>query len=229
MKSISTIAAVSLLVSATASFADQAKTAGPAPAAAPASAGATPAAPAAAPAAAARTPAPAAVAITPPADYVIGAGDVLIVTFWKEPDMTTDAAIVRPDGMITIPLLNDVPAAGLKPEQLSGKLVELATAKLFEDPRVTVGVRAINSRKVFISGAIGKPGPYDLHTPINVLQLISLAGGLREFTSGKNITIIREEGGKQRALKFNHEEVQEGKRLEQNIQLKPGDTVVVPE
>jgi polysaccharide export outer membrane protein len=181
------------------------------------------------PAAAAAKSAPAPVAITPPPDYLIGAGDVLIITFWMEPEMSTDSAIVRPDGMITLPLINDVPAMGLKPEQLRDRLAELSKKTLLEDPRVTVTVRAINSRKVYIVGGIQKAGAYDLLAPLTVLQLITIAGGTREFVSGKDIQIIREEGGKKRAIKFNLKEVQEGKNLDQDIPLKPGDTITIPE
>ena len=167
--------------------------------------------------------------ITTPDDYVIGAGDVLIVTFWRDKDMTGEA-VVRPGGMITLPLLNDITAAGLKPAQLSERLKELAVkAKLYDDPSITVGVKIINSRKVFITGGVGKAGPYDLMGPMSVLQLISLAGGLREFVDGKNILINRTEGGKQVNIRFNFKEFSSGKNLQQNISLKPGDTVVVPE
>jgi polysaccharide export outer membrane protein len=209
MKRITTIAAAVLLLSSAVSFAGQTK-------------------PAAAPAAAAK-PAPAPPGITPPPDYLIGAGDVLIVTFWMEPDMTDANAVVRPDGMITLPLLNDVTAAGLKPEELRDRLAELSKKTLLEDPRVTVGVRAINSRKVFVVGSVQKPGPYDLLAPLDVMSLLSIAGGLREFTDGKKIRILRDEGGKQTSLLFNYREVEEGKNLSQNIQLKPGDRVIVPE
>jgi polysaccharide export outer membrane protein len=204
-----TLSAAALLLSSAVSLAAQAK---PAPAPAPA-------------AQAAQVPD----GIAPPADYLIGAGDVLIINFWKEPDLTIESAIVRPDGMITLPLLGDVAAMGLKPEQLRDRLTAAASKNLLEDPRVTVGIRAINSRKVYITGGVAKPGPYDLLTPMTVLQLISVAGGPREFVSGKEIVIIRDEGGKQKALKFNLKEVQAGKKLEQNIPLKPGDTVNVPE
>ena len=167
--------------------------------------------------------------ITTPDDYLIGAGDVLIVTFWRDKDMTGET-VVRPDGMITLPLLNDITAAGLKPAQLSERLKELAVkAKLYDDPSITVGVKIINSRKVFITGGVGKAGPYDLMGPMSVLQLISLAGGLREFVEGKKILINRTEGGKQINLKFNYKEFMSGKNLQQNILLRPGDTVLVPE
>jgi polysaccharide export outer membrane protein len=215
MKRTATIAASLLLVSAAASFAGQAK-----PAAPPAKTGQ------AQPGAQAQSAQPPE-GITPPADYLIGPGDVLIITFWKEPDMSAEQQ-VRPDGRITLPLLNDVSAMGLKPDQLRDRLAEMSKNYL-EDPRVTVGLRQINSRKVYIYGGIAKAGAYDLLTPTTVLQLISVAGGTREFVSGKNILIIRTEDGKPRGIKFNLKEVQEGKNLEQNILLKPGDTVQVPE
>ena len=211
MTRIATIGAAVLVVSSVTSFADQAKPA--------------------APAAGAQQPAPTlAVGMTVPADYVIGAGDVLMINYWKEPDMTVESTVVRPDGMITVPLLKDVQAMGLKPDQLASRLEEMSAKQAgLNEPRVTVGVREIRSRKVYIQGGVAKPGAYDLLTPMTVLQLISIAGGLREFEDGSDITIIREEGGKQTALNFNLKEVQRGKRLEQNIQLKPGDSVNVPE
>ena len=206
MKRIATITAALLVLSTAVSFGQ-----------------ATPAAPAPAPPA---TQPPAAAGITPPPDYVIGEGDVLTITYYDQKEMTADY-VVRPDGMITLPLLNDVPARGLTPEQLGKSL--LAKSTIFEDPRITVGVRQINSRKVYISGGVAKPGDYPLLGPMRVSQLISLAGGLREFVNGKEITIIREEDGKQKPLRFNYEDVQRGRRLEQNVFLRPGDTVLVPE
>ena len=190
-----------------------------------------PATPAAAPAPApapAVTPAPVVPAgVELPAGYVVGPEDVLTIVVWREKDLSSDVT-VRPDGRITLPLINDVVAQGLTPDQLRDQL-KAQFDKYVEDSSVSVVVKQINSRKVFITGMVGKPGAYPLTSTMTVLQLISLAGSLREFTSGKNILIIRDEGGKQKALKFNYEEVREGTRLEQNIQLKPGDTVVVPE
>jgi polysaccharide export outer membrane protein len=172
------------------------------------------------------TPA-ASAAITPPADYVIGPGDVLIITYWRDKDMTSDA-VVRPDGKITLPLLNDVDASGLTPEQLRDRLLKISV-KYLEDPNITVGVKAINSRRVYITGGINKPGPYDLAGPMDVMSLISMAGGLRDFVNGKRILILRTEGSKQTAIRFNYREVEEGKNLQQNIPLKPGDRIVVPD
>ena len=187
----------------------------------------TPATPPLAPAPAAPAPAPAGSLVTPPGDYVIGVGDVLSISYYKEKDMTGDY-IVRPDGKITLPLLNDLDASGMTTDQLREKLTK-ESVKYFVDPSITVGVRTINSRKVFIAGGVNKPGAYDLLVPLDVFSLISVAGGLKEYADGKNIVVIRTEGGKQRPLKFNYKEVLAGKNLEQNIPLKPGDRVAVPE
>ena len=164
--------------------------------------------------------------VATPADYLIGPDDVLTVVFWREKDMSSDVA-VRPDGKISLPLLNDVHAAGLTPDQLRLLLTE-AAAKFIEGPSVSVVVKAINSRKVYITGFVGKPGPYPLHGPTTVMQLIATAGGLHEFADSKNITILRTENGKQVALRFNYEDVRKRKKLTQNIELKPGDTLIVP-
>jgi polysaccharide export outer membrane protein len=111
---------------------------------------------------------------------------------------------------------------------LRGRLLR-AFERFLQDPAVVVAVKAINSRRVFIAGGVQKPGAYDLPASMTVLQLISVAGGLREFAVGRNIAIIRDEGGSQQVFKFNYREVQSGENLGQNISLKSGDTVVVPE
>jgi polysaccharide biosynthesis/export protein len=165
-------------------------------------------------------------AIEPPAGYVIGPEDVLGVIFWREKDLSVDAA-VRPDGRITVPLLNDLPAAGLTPDQLRER-IQTAAGKFVEDPSVTVVVKAINSRKVFITGMISKPGQYPLAGPTTVMQLIAMAGGLNEYADDNKILIMRTEDGKQTAKRFNYEDVRNGKNLNQNIELQPGDTIVVP-
>jgi polysaccharide export outer membrane protein len=103
-----------------------------------------------------------------------------------------------------------------------------AAKKYIEEPNATVIVKQINSRKVFITGRVEKPGPYPLLAPTSVLQLIAMAGGLREFVDGKNISVLRAEGGKPVVLRFNYQDVVKQKDLKANIQLKPGDTVVVP-
>lgn len=160
-----------------------------------------------------------------PTDYTIGPDDVLGVVFWRDPDMTGDVT-VRPDGMITLPLLKDIKAAGLTPAQLTEQ-IQKAAATLIEDPNVTVTVRQINSRNVFITGQVARPGPYPVSGQMTVLHLIAIAGGLTEFANDKDIRINRFEGGQTKSLKFNYREVAEGKKLEQNVVLKPGDTVMV--
>ena len=164
--------------------------------------------------------------VTPPPDYVIGPDDLLSVVFWRDKEMSSDVA-VRPDGKISLPLLNDVQAAGLTPPQLRDRLTEEAK-NYIEDPNVTVVIRQINSRKVFVTGQVNKPGTYPLGGPTTVLQLIAMAGGLPEYAHTKKIRVMRTENGKTVSLKFNYDEVVEGKNLKQNIELKPGDTVIVP-
>jgi polysaccharide export outer membrane protein len=161
-----------------------------------------------------------------PVDYVIGPEDVLGVVFWRDQEMTGDVT-VRPDGMVTLPLLGDIAAAGLTPDVLR-ELIQKAATKYVQDPSVTIVVRQINSRKVFITGEVKTPGAYPLVGPRTVMQLIALAGGLNEYANAKNITVTRSEQGRQRSFKFNYKDIVNGKNLEQNILLKPGDTVVVP-
>jgi polysaccharide export outer membrane protein len=164
--------------------------------------------------------------VTPPPGYIIGPDDVLVVVFWRDKDMSAEV-VVRPDGMISLPLINDVPAAGLTPDQLRAKLEE-AGSKFLEEPNATVVVKQINSRKVFITGEVTKPGAYALTGPTTVLQLISMAGGLMEYANKERIVILRTENGRQMSYRFNYKEVSRQKKLTQNIELHVGDTVVVP-
>jgi general secretion pathway protein A len=162
----------------------------------------------------------------PPANYVIGPEDVLGIVFWREQEMTGDV-VVRPDGKITLPLVGDLPAAGLTPDALRETIVK-AAGKYLQDLNVTVVVRQINSRKVFITGQVVAAAAYPIVGPRTVMQLIALAGGLTEYADKSGITIVRVEDGQTRTFKFNYSEVAKGRKLEQNIQLQPGDTVVVP-
>ena len=174
--------------------------------------------------------APAGTSVEVPAEYVIGPQDVLGINFWRDTDMTGDVT-VRPDGRITLPLIGDVQAAGKTPEALKTEITT-AASKLFkqgQEPTVTVVVRQINSRKVFITGQVTTPGAHVLTGPLTVMQLISLAGGLTEFAKKKEITVIRTDaGGKQTVMPFNYSDVARGRNVGQNVVLKPGDTVVVP-
>ena len=164
--------------------------------------------------------------LVPTDDYVIGPDDTLSIVFWRDKDMSADVE-VRPDGKISLPVLNEVVAAGLTAEQLRARITE-AASKFVTDPTVSVVVRGINSRKVFITGMVAKPGDYSIPGRTTVLQLIAMAGGLHEFADAKSITINRFENGHQVSLRFNYKDVSKGKNLKQNIELKPGDTVIVP-
>jgi len=160
-------------------------------------------------------------------DYVIGPDDVLSILFWRDKDLSAADVTVRPDGKVTLPLLNDVQAAGRTPEQL-GDAIREAARKYVEDPNPTVIVKEIKSRRVFITGRIEKPGPYPLNGRTTILQLIAMAGGLREFVDGKDISVMRNEKDKQTVFDFNYQDVVKKRYLNQNIELKPGDVVVVP-
>jgi len=159
-------------------------------------------------------------------EYVIGADDVLSVVFWRNTDMSANV-VVRPDGRITLPLINDVAAAGLTPDQLRQRL-SIEASQFLEDAEATVIVKEIHSRKVFITGAVAKPGPYPLIGPLTVLQLIAVAGGLQEWADAGDILIMRGAGQGATVAAFDYSAVARRRKLEQNVFLRPGDTVVVP-
>jgi len=158
-------------------------------------------------------------------DYVIGADDTLHISVWKEPDLSEQLP-VRPDGKISMPLLNDVQAAGLTPLQLKDSLTE-KLKKYIADPRVTVVVLAMNSRRIFVTGEVVHSGPINLLPHMTVLQALAQAG-FTQFANPKAIYLLRTENGKQQKLPFNYKEVVKGNHPEENIELKPGDTLVVP-
>lgn len=158
-------------------------------------------------------------------DYVIGADDTLHISVWKEPDLS-ETLPVRPDGKISMPLLNDVTAAGLTPLQLKDSITE-KLKKYIADPRVTVVVTAMNSRRIFVTGEVVHSGPMPLLPHMTMLQALSQAG-FTQFANLKGIYLLRTENGKQDKLPFNYKEVVKGNHPEQNIVLKPGDTLVVP-
>ena len=174
----------------------------------------------------AKPPANATAGAVVPSGYLIGASDVLAIVVWGDKDMSADV-VVRPDGRISLPLINDFNAAGLAPEELRLKLTE-AVGKIVQDPDVAVVVREIHSRNVFITGNVQKAGMYPLTTDMTVLQLISVGGGLQEYADSKNIVVERTENGRKEYLAFNYKDVLSRKRNATNITLKPGDTVVVP-
>jgi len=157
-----------------------------------------------------------------PKTYIIGAEDILLIRVWREPDLSGPVA-VRPDGMISLPLLGDVVAGGLTPEKLAEKIKEGYT-KYITEPEVMVSVASVNSKKYFISGEVNRPGSYPLVVPTTVAQALAIAGGFREWADQKNILILR---GPKR-YKFNYRDFVRGKNLGQNILLESGDHIIVP-
>jgi polysaccharide export outer membrane protein len=159
-------------------------------------------------------------------NYIIGGQDVLDISVWKEPDLTRSVP-VRPDGKISLPLLNDVQAAGLTPSQLAAQITE-SLKKFVTNPQVTVIVSAINSQRVYILGEVSRAGAYPLLPQMNVLQALSSAGGFTQFANPKKIYVMRTVNGKQEKYPFNYNDVIKGKQSDENIVLKPGDTIVIP-
>lgn len=161
--------------------------------------------------------------VTP--QYTIGSGDVLNIQVWKEKDLS-QTVVVRPDGKISLPLLGEVYVVGKEPSQLE-ELIQTRLQTMVVQPRVTVTVAEIHSRMVYITGEITRPGAYPLNTPITVLQLIAQAGGLTEFASKKKIHVLRA-GGPAGGIWVNYKSLLQGSDPNRNLQLNPGDTVVIP-
>jgi polysaccharide export outer membrane protein len=174
--------------------------------------------------------APSAAADTKPLDvapgYIVGESDVLRVNVWKEPEVS-QTVVVRTDGSISLPLINEVKVAGMTPMQIQVLVAEKLKSFL-NSPQVTVTVTEIHSKKAFITGEVARPGGYSLNTEITVLQLIAQAGGFTVFAKRDGIVVLRIEDGKALRLHFKYKEVVHGKNTEQNVALHPGDTVVVP-
>ena len=164
--------------------------------------------------------------VVPDAEYKIGPQDIIRIDVWKEPDISRTIP-VRPDGKISLPLLNDVQAAGLSAMQLAASLRE-SLAKYLNNPQVTVTVTEINSRRVYLTGEVNHGGALPLLPNMTVLQAISSAGGFTQFAKEKNIYVLRTVDGKQVKYPFNYKEVIKGKLSEQNILLQPGDVIVIP-
>lgn len=168
--------------------------------------------------------APKAAAATNPA-YVIGPEDTLYVNVWKEPDLTATLP-VRADGMISLPLLNDVQAAGLTPMQLAASLTD-KLKKYVADPRVTVTVTQMNSQRVYVTGEVSHSGAMALTPDMTVLQALSSAG-FTQFANTKGIYVLRTENGQQKKFPVNYKKLIKGEDPSSNVLLKPGDTIVVP-
>lgn len=159
-------------------------------------------------------------------EYKIGPNDVLRIDVWKEPDITRTIP-VRPDGKISLPLLNDVQAAGLTSLEL-GAAIREGLKRYINDPQVTVTVTEIHSRRVYVTGEVTRPGAFPLLPDMTVLQALSSSGGFTQFAKIKNIYVLRQENGKQVKHPFNYKQVVAGKKPEDDILLQPGDVIVVP-
>src|SRR5882762_4920881 len=169
------------------------------------------------------------IAVKPATDdpnYVIGPEDNLIVSVWREPEISRSVP-VRPDGKISLALLNDVQAAGLTPMQLGSAIAE-KLQKFISEPQVTVIVASINSQRIFVVGEVGRTGTYTLLPNMTVMDALSSAGGFTPFAKRTKIYILRKENGKMSSIPFNYKEAIKGRRPEQDIALKPGDRIVVP-
>ena len=164
---------------------------------------------------------------TPPVStsvYRIGVGDVLHIAVWEEPQLT-ETAVVRPDGKISMLLVSELNVAGMTPEAAQQALTE-QLSKFVHKPRVTVTVQEIHSRMVFITGEVQRPGAYPLTDTMNVVQLVARSGGLTDFAKQKKVYVLR--AANSTRVNVNYERVLKGQAPEQNVQLVPGDTVVVP-
>lgn len=162
-----------------------------------------------------------------PDDYQIGAGDVLQISVWKEPDASVPSVVVRPDGKISMPLLKEVPVAGLTPTQAE-KLITEQLVKFIADAPVSVMVTEINSKKVYVVGAVKKEGPIPYTYRMRIMQAISEAGGVTDYAKRKKIYVLRNENGGDFKIPFDYDSVLKGQHMELNIPLLPGDTLVVP-
>ncbi len=162
-----------------------------------------------------------------PDTYIIGSDDMLAINVWKEPEMSKTVP-VRPDGMISLPLLGEIKARGLTPVQLEDQITD-SLKKIMADPQVTVIVTSVNSMTFNIMGQVNRPGYFPITRPLTVLDALALCGGFRDFAKVKKIYVLRAgPDGKQEQLKFNYKEVIKGKNMAQNIELHPHDTLVVP-
>lgn len=160
-------------------------------------------------------------------NYVISPGDVLDINVWKEPDVSTKALPVRPDGKVSIPLLNDVQAAGETALQLAANITT-GLKKFISNPQVTVVVVGVNSQRYYVLGEVLHGGVFPLLPGMTALQAISAAGGFSPFANPKKMYILRTVNGKQEKLPFNYKAVMKGENMNENVQLIPGDTIVVP-
>lgn len=158
--------------------------------------------------------------------YKLQPGDILQVTVWKETDLQGEV-LIRPDGGMSFALAGEFQAAGRTVAELTS-MIELRVRKLVPDAVVTVAVKAAAGNRVYVIGKVAHPGDFPLNRPIDVMQALSLAGGATPFADTSGIRILRRDGSRQQSIEFRYGDVERGRKLEQNILLQSGDTVVVP-
>jgi len=169
--------------------------------------------------------APPVTAIAVPDGYIIGASDMVMVSVLKEPTLT-NSLLVRPDGMISMPLLGDIKAEGKTPLQLADEITS-KLKKFIQDPNVTIILTQMNSKKVYLIGEIGKPGPVELTPGMTLLQAIATGGGLTQYANSRKMYSLRTEGGKQQKVPVQYKQALRGDSA-LNLTLNPGDTIIVP-
>lgn len=172
-------------------------------------------------------PATAQEAKTPLPEYKIGVGDTLEIVTWKEPDFSREEIIVRLDGFISFPLLDDVKAAGLTPIQLK-KRIEAGLKEFVASPSVTVTIRTQGSQSFYILGEVVNTGVYPIVKELTVLQAFALAGGFTEWASKKEIILFRRLNGKEKVIRINYKDIVKGRNFSQNVLIKTDDTIIVP-
>ncbi len=165
-------------------------------------------------------------AVTPPEGYTLQPGDVLEISVWKEPDLQRDV-LVRPDGGISFPLVGDINTSGLSVNGLA-KVIKKRISQYIPDPVVTASLKQMGGNRIYVIGKVNKPGEFPVIRNVDVMQALSMAGGINPFGEGDEITILRRVDGVQQSIPFNYDDVESGRDLEQNIILRPGDVVVVP-
>lgn len=158
--------------------------------------------------------------------FLLGPGDVIEVSVWRDDDLTREL-IIRPDGMISLPLVNEVQAAGKTVEELRVE-IEKRMAEWVPDSPVSVVLLTLSSPKVYVVGKVARPGVYIMSEDMTVIQVLALAGGMTTFSDDDDILIIRRDGEGSTVLRFDYSDMEKGRKLDQNIVLNPGDTIVVP-
>jgi polysaccharide biosynthesis/export protein len=159
-------------------------------------------------------------------DYIIGVGDVLFVSVWKDPALTQSVP-VRPDGRISFPLIGEIQAGGRSVVQLKEEM-ESKISRYVPDPVLTIGIQEIRSMFIYVLGRVNSPGRFAIHGNVDVLQALSMAGGCNPFAASNRIQVFRKVGDQTRIMPFNYNRVASGRNLEQNITLERGDVIVVP-